>query len=61
MTNRRKAYIAEFLGTAGMGGFGLLAVALFWSSSSPLSALPVTPAAYAVSLFRVLRVVSHSA
>lgn len=43
MTNRRKAYIAEFLGTAGMVGFGLLAVALFWSSSSPLSALPVTP------------------
>jgi aquaporin Z len=43
MTNRRKAYIAEFLGTAGMVGFGLLAVALFWSASSPLAALSISP------------------
>lgn len=43
MSNRQKAYIAEFGGTAWMVGFGLLAVALFWSSSSPLSQLPLDP------------------
>ncbi|MEX2444076.1 MAG: aquaporin [Alkalispirochaeta sp.] len=37
-----QAYLAEFLGTAGMVGFGLLAVGFFWSASSPAAALPIT-------------------
>lgn len=37
-----QAYIAEFLGTAGMVAFGLLAVGFFWSAASPAAALPVS-------------------
>lgn len=43
MTTQRKAYVAEFTGTAAMVGFGLFAVAVFWSSGSPLAELPVEP------------------
>lgn len=44
MTPRGKAYIAEFLGTALMVGFGLFAVAMFWSAGSPFANLPFGPA-----------------
>ena len=44
METRHRAYIAEFLGTGLMVGFGLFAVAMFWSAASPLAALPVGPA-----------------
>ena len=40
---RSKAYLAEFLGTGLMVGFGLFAVAVFFSASSPAAALPVGP------------------
>jgi len=43
MTTRHKAYIAEFLGTALMVGFGLFAVSVFWSAGSPLAELPLEP------------------
>lgn len=38
-----KAYASEFLGTGLMLGFGLLAVAMFWSASSPLADLAINP------------------
>jgi len=43
VTTQHKAYIAEFLGTGLMVGFGLFAVAVFWSSGSPLAGLPLGP------------------
>ena len=43
LSTQRKAYIAEFMGTALMVGFGLFAVAVFWSSGSPLAELPLEP------------------
>lgn len=43
MKQQHRAYIAEFLGTALMLGFGLLAVAVFWSAGSPAADLPFGP------------------
>lgn len=40
----RRAWLAEFAGTAGMVGFGLLAVGFFWSSASPAAAWPLDDA-----------------
>ncbi|MDA3949895.1 MAG: aquaporin [Spirochaeta sp.] len=38
---KRRAWLAELAGTAGMVGFGLLAVGFFWSAASPAAAMPV--------------------